>query len=128
MMMDHSVWLFTSIPNITFVNILVIYNKKIADATNCLEPRHRPGMVFLRVYQRRWDFMTGLIQTSSEETRPRSSSPLIVFGIPSVIGPELASTRAEHSLLWRMSLYTTQKKFRITYYIFFVHTILSSRS
>ena len=41
--------------------------------------------------------MTGLVQTSSEETRPRSSSPLIVIGTPLVLGPELASRRAEHS-------------------------------
>ena len=49
--------------------------------------------------------MTGLVQTSSEDTRPRSSSPLIVSRDSLVLGPELASRRAEHSLLWRMSLY-----------------------
>ena len=49
------------------------------------------------------DYMTGLVQTSSEERRPRSSSLLV--GTPLVLGPELASRRTEHSLLWRMSLY-----------------------
>ena len=42
--------------------------------------------------------MTGLVQTSSEATRSWSSSPLIVIGTPSVIRPELAFSRAEHSL------------------------------
>ena len=41
--------------------------------------------------------MTGLVETSSEETRPRSSSPLIVSGAPLVLGTELASRRAEQS-------------------------------
>ena len=40
----------------------------------------------------------------SEETRPRSSCPLIVC-TPLALGSELASKRAEHSLLWWMSLY-----------------------
>ena len=29
----------------------------------------------------------------------------LLFGTPSVHGPELASKRVEHSLLWRMSSY-----------------------
>ena len=48
--------------------------------------------------------MTGLVQTSVE-TRPPSSSPLILVETPLILEPELASRRAEHSLLWRMSLY-----------------------
>ena len=41
--------------------------------------------------------MTGLFQTSSEETRPRSSSLWFLVGTPLVLGPELASRLAEHS-------------------------------
>ena len=42
--------------------------------------------------------MTGLVQTSSEATRSWSSSPLIVSRTPAAIRPELAFSRAEHSL------------------------------
>ena len=52
------------------------------------------------------DYMTGLVQTFSEETKSWSSSPLIVsrnFFSPWIWAR--ASSRAEHSLLWRMSFY-----------------------
>ena len=49
--------------------------------------------------------MTGLVQTSSNATKPPSSLPRIVCGTPLVLGPELASMRALHSLLLRMSLH-----------------------
>ena len=48
--------------------------------------------------------MTGLVQASSEETRPRSSSPWLLVWTSLVLGPELASRRAEHSH-FRGSLY-----------------------
>ena len=37
----------------------------------------------------------------------------LLVGTPLVLGPELASRRAEHSLLWRMSLYIFDKLFYI---------------
>ena len=42
--------------------------------------------------------MTGLVQTSSEATRSWSSSLWLLVGTPSAIRPELAFSRAEHSL------------------------------
>ena len=46
-----------------------------------------------------------LVTNWSLETRPWCPSSLIVSRAPLVLGPELAARRAEHSLLWRMSLY-----------------------
>ena len=48
------------------------------------------------------DYMTGLVQTSSEETRFDPRPLWLLVGTPLVLGPELASRRGEHSLLWRM--------------------------
>ena len=45
--------------------------------------------------------MKGLVQTSSGE-----KALILVPSDCSVLGPELASRRAQHSLIWRMSLYT----------------------
>ena len=50
-------------------------------------------------------FMTGLVQTSSEEDKALTLVPLIFSGTPLVLGLELAFRRADHSLLWRISLY-----------------------
>ena len=51
--------------------------------------------------------MTGLIQTSSEEAG-RDRPLWLLVGAPLVLGPEFASRRAEHGLLWRMSLFIEQ--------------------
>ena len=42
--------------------------------------------------------MTGLVQTSAEATRPDLRPLWLLVGTPSAIGPELAFSRAEHSL------------------------------
>ena len=42
--------------------------------------------------------MTGLVRTSSDATRSWSSSSYLLVGTPSAIRPELAFSRAEHSL------------------------------
>ena len=39
----------------------------------------------------------------------------LLIGTPLVLGPEIASRRAEHSLLWRMSLYISDILFLSPY-------------
>ena len=41
--------------------------------------------------------MTGLVPTSSEETSPDPRPLRLLVGTPEVLGPEIASRRAEHS-------------------------------
>ena len=61
--------------------------------------------------------MTELIVNSSEETRSLSSSLWLWVGTLLVLGPELASRRADHSLLWRMSLYIFDILFLYTLHV-----------
>ena len=49
--------------------------------------------------------MTGLVQFLREKQGPDPRPPLIVSRDSFSLGPELASRRAEHSLLWWMSFY-----------------------
>ena len=46
---------------------------------------------------------------------PSQTSVVDLVGIPSVLGPGLATRRAEQSLLWRMSLYIFDILFLLPY-------------
>ena len=56
---------------------------------------------------------------------PSQTSVVYLVGIPSVLGPELASRRAEQSLLWRMSLYIFDILFLLPYSHVCVLTFMS---
>ena len=49
--------------------------------------------------------MTAHVKTSSEKKGPHYRPLCLLVGTSSALGPELASRRAEQSVLWRMSLY-----------------------
>ena len=57
------------------------------------------------------------VKISAEETRPWSTSPLIVCRDSFSIGPKLTSRRAEHSLLWRISLCIFEILFLSTWFL-----------
>ena len=61
--------------------------------------------------------MTGLVQTSWEETRPRTSSPLIVSRDSFSPVTWALFQKGENSLCWRMSLYIFDTLFLLPYLV-----------